>query len=406
LIRALSANLTSITPDVLAALRSPSGRTRILSIGVSQFGLMTYLQELEKYCAGRDDVELVYVTMHNSLLERLWSRFPNPRSKARIAERMVSMWRRRMRSWLSPRGPLPVDLFDAVVVCPQLYALGAVDVKRAGTATKLAVILDATVANTIRDMNDDGPVQRRLLEEDRAIFQTAELVGCMSTWAADSVRNDFGVPPERICPMLPTVGIVDLPPRPPVDPSKPVKLVFVGRHWWRKGLPELLRWHQQHWATRAELHVIGNEAELTIAKGARNVIVHGTVPRERLMRELMPAMDLFVLPTVQDMSPAAIAEAMAAGLPVVSARLAGIPDMVVHGETGLLVTPRDEAGYMQAIGSLIEDPALCRRMGEAARRRAETHFRREVVYGRFVDRLIALTLPAAGKPAPAGYSPA
>jgi glycosyltransferase involved in cell wall biosynthesis len=73
-------------------------------------------------------------------------------------------------------------------------------------------------------------------------------------------------------------------------------------------------------------------------------------------------------------TPVAIIEAGAAGLPVVATRHAGIPDVVVHGETGFLVEERDVDGMAAYMLRLINDSALARTMGENARQRVRQHF--------------------------------
>jgi glycosyltransferase involved in cell wall biosynthesis len=62
---------------------------------------------------------------------------------------------------------------------------------------------------------------------------------------------------------------------------------------------------------------------------------------------------------------------MAARLPVVATRVGGIPEIVVEGETGLLVREKDSQSLAAAIISLLRDQLALRRMGERARRRAE-----------------------------------
>ena len=76
-------------------------------------------------------------------------------------------------------------------------------------------------------------------------------------------------------------------------------------------------------------------------------------------------------------TPVAIIEAGATGLPVVSTRHAGIPDVVVEGETGLLVEEGDVSGMAAHLTALARDPELAGRMGRAARRRVEEHFTME-----------------------------
>jgi glycosyltransferase involved in cell wall biosynthesis len=76
-------------------------------------------------------------------------------------------------------------------------------------------------------------------------------------------------------------------------------------------------------------------------------------------------------------TPVAILEAQMAGLPVVSTRHSGIPEIVADGETGILVEERDVAGMASAMARLARDPALAGAMGKAARARALAHFSQE-----------------------------
>ncbi len=73
-------------------------------------------------------------------------------------------------------------------------------------------------------------------------------------------------------------------------------------------------------------------------------------------------------------TPVSILEAGASGLPVVSTRHAGIPDVVLEGETGFLVEERDLSGMAARMLRFAVDPALAGKMGEAARRWIESEF--------------------------------
>lgn len=76
----------------------------------------------------------------------------------------------------------------------------------------------------------------------------------------------------------------------------------------------------------------------------------------------------------RDGIPNVLAEAMAAGLPVVSTRVSGIPELVDHGETGLLVGPTDPDALADAIEHLLSHPTEGQRLGAAARRKMEASF--------------------------------
>lgn len=81
-------------------------------------------------------------------------------------------------------------------------------------------------------------------------------------------------------------------------------------------------------------------------------------------------------------TPVGILEAGASGLPVVSTRHAGIPDVIVEGQTGLLVDERDVKGMAAHMLQLIHEPAIAERLGRAARQRIETRFSIEHSIGR------------------------
>lgn len=87
----------------------------------------------------------------------------------------------------------------------------------------------------------------------------------------------------------------------------------------------------------------------------------------RDLGDLMAAMDLFVMPSYWEGLPLSMVLAMGAGLPVVATRVAGIPEVVQDGQTGLLVPPGDAAALGAALARLLSDPALGPRLGTAAR---------------------------------------
>jgi glycosyltransferase involved in cell wall biosynthesis len=94
-----------------------------------------------------------------------------------------------------------------------------------------------------------------------------------------------------------------------------------------------------------------------------NVVLAG---QQSDMPGVYAAMDIFVLPSLNEGLPMTILEAMAASKPVVATRVGAIPKVINDGENGLLVDPRDTDGLRNAIASLLADPGKCRRMGEKA----------------------------------------
>jgi len=97
----------------------------------------------------------------------------------------------------------------------------------------------------------------------------------------------------------------------------------------------------------------------------------------------LQATDIFALASTTDAQgatdifPTVILEAMASARPVVSTRLAGIPELVVDGQTGMLAPPGDFTALADALEQLMRDPELRLRFGHAGRARIEQHFRIE-----------------------------
>lgn len=108
----------------------------------------------------------------------------------------------------------------------------------------------------------------------------------------------------------------------------------------------------------------------------------------RAVKSLMASAGIFIQHSVtaengdSEGMPVAIMEAMAAGLPVVATLHSGIPELVIHGETGLLVAEGDIPGMGDALGRLLGDPELAATMGARGRARALADFTRERSFAR------------------------
>jgi glycosyltransferase involved in cell wall biosynthesis len=94
---------------------------------------------------------------------------------------------------------------------------------------------------------------------------------------------------------------------------------------------------------------------------------HAAVPA------VLASLDVLVLPSDYEEMGSVLTEAMAAGLPVVASDVGGIPEVVRHGETGLLVPPGDVDALAAALDLLVGDPALRGRLAAGARARARAY---------------------------------
>jgi glycosyltransferase involved in cell wall biosynthesis len=114
---------------------------------------------------------------------------------------------------------------------------------------------------------------------------------------------------------------------------------------------------------------------------------------------LIAGADICAMPSLwQDALPLAVMQPMALGRPVVASAVGGIPEMIVQGETGLLVPPHDEPALAAALEQLLLDPSLRLRLGQAARRRVANLF----TPAQQVDALTSLVLRGFGLAAEMG----
>jgi glycosyltransferase involved in cell wall biosynthesis len=104
----------------------------------------------------------------------------------------------------------------------------------------------------------------------------------------------------------------------------------------------------------------------------------GNISIKNVQEELSKA-NCLAAPSFQENAPLTIAEAMAAGVPVVAAKVGGVPEMVEDGKTGLLVDPHDTNNICQAISRVLSDCKLAESMGRLAKKAAADRFRASTV---------------------------
>jgi len=213
---------------------------------------------------------------------------------------------------------------------------------------------------------------------NRRVFRGARCVLAWSSWARRSVIEDYGVPPERVEVLPPGVDLARWAPTeagsdpfPGAERPGPARILFVGGDWVRKGGPELLQAFRRLAPGSAELHLV-TRGRVQPEPGVH--VYRGLTPNCADLRRLYRQADLFCLPTHVEAFGIAAVEASAAGLPVIAASVGGLTDTVIHGQTGLLVPPGDVDALHGAIERALDRPDMRRRMGQAARRRAEERF--------------------------------
>jgi glycosyltransferase involved in cell wall biosynthesis len=220
----------------------------------------------------------------------------------------------------------------------------------------------------------DVELARRAPALARRILQGARLVIAASNELADSARA-LGAEEVRLIP-----SGVDLPAQVGAE-AVPPEVLYAGRLSAEKGVLELVEA-----ADGLNLVIAGDGPLRARVPGAQ-----GFVPHDELQR-LYARAAVVACPSRREGFGVACLEAMAHGRPVVATAVGGLLDLVVDGETGLVVPPRDPGALRSALERLLADRELRRRLGAAGRERALERFSWESV----TDATLAAYAEAVG----------
>lgn len=204
------------------------------------------------------------------------------------------------------------------------------------------------------------------------------------TTASNFVRNHLierGVSPDHVATVYPVVNI-----QPWTRPSTLREELKLAQNDIVVGCVAVMRAKKGHRALidameplirgRPNLHLVFVGGGSPVFEEVRDYVsqkkltrrVH-LLGRRTDVPNLLAGFDLFALATEQEASGTVFVEAAAAGLPVVGTNVDGVPEMMENGETGLLVPLHNQEALTEALRTLIDDPALRQKMGDAGRRR-------------------------------------
>jgi glycosyltransferase involved in cell wall biosynthesis len=223
---------------------------------------------------------------------------------------------------------------------------------------------------------------------NRRTFTGARRLVVWHQWGKQSLESDYGQPPDKIDVIPPGVELgswTSVRPAPTGSRGdRPIRLLFVGGQFRRKGGDILLASYGRDLMQRCCLDIVTRDA--VDLSGLRGVTVYTDLePNDPRLRRLYAEADIFVLPTFADTLPLVVMEAMASGLPVIATAVGAITEEVDDGVNGLVIQPGDADALSQAVLRLVDQPDWRMRMGEAARRTAEERFDAARNYPRILD---------------------
>ena len=385
------------------------GRLRVLFVNSGILGHRSVARVLREAVAWDDGVAAEHVDLSEGLTagERVVRRIlcAGPRSGASFpgaalvfprfrAELNTGLLAARRIAALEGRG----RRFDVIHFHTQATAWGSLARMR---RTPAVVSIDAT--QRLASLEAPGGVARLDYapgaRADARVFAAAAAITATSRWAADDLvaRQPECAGKVRVMPY--PVPLDGFDPewtdarheRFARDPAAPVRVLFVGGDWARKGGPELLEaWRAGGFADHARLTLVTSAGVGELPPGVE--VRRGVDGYTPAWLDLWREADLFVMPTRGEAFGMVFQEAAAAGLPAIGTAMNAIPEIVLDGETGLLVPPGDVGALVEAMRALIGSPGRRREMGTVARLRIEAN---ASVEG-YAERLGTILRAAAG----------
>jgi glycosyltransferase involved in cell wall biosynthesis len=239
-----------------------------------------------------------------------------------------------------------------------------------------------------------GSIERAKLLVHRAMMRQPKQFVAWSEWAGNSLVRDYGVEQRNITVLHPGTLLANYP-----DPHTrgarrpgPLRILFVGGDFVRKGGDLLLDVYRKHLAGSCELHIV-SAVDLQSDEGVH--VYRDLQPHSETLLKLYADADVFVLPTRGDCLALVLGEAMASSLPIITTRVAAQREAVLDGESGFLIDRDDGRALRERLERLVRDPALCRQLGSRSRQVGEARFDMYKNANKLADLLIALHQPQA-----------
>jgi glycosyltransferase involved in cell wall biosynthesis len=344
-------------------------------------GHITHAQNLKRTLAENKAITPTYIDLPYHNTPGLWAKLPGIRSNWSV--------RASLGAYLALRpcaGKLQAAFFHTQVT--SLFSTGLM--KRLPSVVSLdatPIQYDAMGAFYGHVPSGNARLEAIKKRMNQNAYKSARHLITWSEWAKLSLVNDYGIEAGKITVIPPGIDTAqwNFPVRPGNVKGQPVKALFVGGDFPRKGGDILLQAYQQLPASaNVELNIVTQTEG--VGTGINGVEVHyGVKPNSEKLRSLFAEADLFVFPTRGDCLPLAVMEALSSGKPVISTDVGALSEAVTNGETGLIV-PMDNAKVLsEAMLTLAQDDDLRRRMGMQAREVALERFSAVKNYNRVVE---------------------
>jgi glycosyltransferase involved in cell wall biosynthesis len=333
-------------------------------------GHVTHTQNFRYWVAKDPDVTPTWIPVSFDVPDR-WHWAPIVKSNWTL--------RASLRARAQLQTVLRSEKLDGLFFHTQVTALFA---QRLMARIPTVVSMDATPLNfdSIGGPYDHAPSEYKHIEAfknalNRRTFDHARKLITWHEWGKQSLMSDYGIQADKVEVIPPGIDLErwNFPRLGGNGQTGPVRLLFVGGDFRRKGGEHLLAAFRRDLMRDCELDIVTRETVNT--EGLVNVRVHhGLGPNAPELLALYGRADAFVFPTLGDTLPLVVMEAMASGLPVVTTTVGALQEEVEDGVTGFLIPPGDVNALAEATLRLVTNPQLRLDMGAAGRRAADRRF--------------------------------
>ncbi len=208
---------------------------------------------------------------------------------------------------------------------------------------------------------------------------------CMSTWCADGLKAKHPVADHQITIIPPMVDTQYWIPREGGRLPGPLRVVFIGADFLRKGGDVLMEVANQPEFRDVEWHLVTKSPPVTDLPNIKSYT--GFDADADGLRNLVRACDVLVLPTKADCSPIVVLEAAASGIPSIATSMAGIVDLIDDRVSGRLIDRPDAACLAGALEEYRSSPELLESHGRAAREKIVREFDARVVVAKIREAM-------------------
>ncbi len=331
-----------------------------------QVGHQTFYKNLRRFIERKPDLETAWAEVTYKNPDNVWERLPLVPNGIRGP----LVGRSQVRDAITQR---PADVFFFNTQALGALAGGKIGKRPYILCTDITPIQYDDMGEYYGHQPDSNPILSRYKHNvNLKLFKNAAHIIPWSSWTGKSLIEDYHVAPEQITIIPPGVDTAVWKPAEKQETAeKPMRILFIGGDFYRKGGELLLRAFNALPPGSAELILVTRS---TIETSEHVHVYNNMSANSPELIALSQSCDVFVLPTRAEAFGIAAVEASAMGLPVIGTAVGGLTDVVKHQKTGYIIDVDDLDSLTDYLTQLSQNSELRHQLGYNARQHVENNF--------------------------------